>query len=56
MNNSLKIGIVAGLVAGFIAGIVASVSNTVANMIGLPNPIAVALTNIPELYILMNVV
>lgn len=57
MNNSLKIGIVAGLVAGFIAGIVASVSNTVANMVGLPNPLlTVPTTNIPEIYILINVI
>jgi hypothetical protein len=55
--KSWKIGAIAGLIAGFIAGIVASISNTVANIIGLPNPnIVVPTTNIPEVYILMNVI
>jgi len=57
MTNSLKIGIVSGLIAGVIAGIVASISNTVANIIGLPNPSNfVPTTNIPEIYVLMNVI
>jgi len=55
--KSWKIGAVVGLIAGIIAGIVAYVSNTVANVIGLPDQdLSVATANIPEIYILMNVV
>jgi len=57
MGKSLKIGAIAGLAAGIIVGIVASISNTVANIIGLPDPNNfVPTTNIPEIYILMNII
>ena len=55
--KSWKIGALSGLIAGIVAGIVASISNTVANIIGLPNPNATGpMANIPETYILMNVI
>jgi hypothetical protein len=55
--KSWKIGAIAGLIAGIFGGIVASISNTVANIIGLPNQnIFVPTTNIPEIYILINLI